>query len=41
MSDKRRVERLGGRIVTALSADGQLIALLVMARRIAVLRQAV
>jgi hypothetical protein len=28
MSDKGRVERLGGWIVIALSADGQLIALL-------------
>jgi hypothetical protein len=30
MSDKERVERLGGRIVMALSAEGQLIALLLI-----------
>jgi len=40
MSDSERVERLWGRIVIALSADGQLIALLDMAGRRVMLRQA-
>jgi hypothetical protein len=39
-STKERVERLGYWIVIALSADGQLIALLNKARRMAMLRQA-